>query len=87
MGESHAASLGASRVTLFVYRDGHVLSSHWHSGSGNGQATLYQLSNQKQEPEILQQIDFTKTADAGESQFGLSQADRLDMDSLTWKKF
>lgn len=87
LGESHAASVGGSRVTLFVYRDGRFLSSHWHSGSGNGQATLYQLSNQNQEPEILQQIDFTKTADAGESQFGLSQADRLDMDSLTWKKF
>ena len=87
LGESFAGSAGGARSGFQVYNDGTVLSTAWSSGTGEGQAMLYQLDKNNGVATTVETRDVKMGVDDLDSLFGKTQNLHFDLGQLNWKEF
>lgn len=84
LAETYTAAVGGDRVGFIIYKDGSVLQSAISSGSGRGQATLYELDPKGGEAKKVEEQAIQLGQGNIHSQFGHTEDDVLEMDAIDW---
>lgn len=88
LARTYVAGAGGGREGFVIYQDGTVESVSWHSASGQGTATLYQLSPDNSGHWVIGEADFDMRASGVVDPYQFNQGRAiLDMDSLSWTAF
>lgn len=84
LAETYAAAVGGDRLGFVLYKDGSVLQTAISSGSGRGQATLYELDSKGGEAKKIEEQAIQLGQSDIHSQFGHTEDQILEMDAIDW---
>lgn len=88
LARTYVAGAGGGRESFVIYQDGTVETVVWHSASGQGTATLYQLSPDNSGHWAIGEADFDMRASGVVDPYQFKQGRAvLEMDSLSWTAF
>lgn len=84
----YVAGAGGGRESFIIYQDSTVETVAWHSASGQGTATLYQLTADNSGVLVLGEadVDMRVTGNPNPSQFGSGRT-AIAFESLDWQAF
>lgn len=84
IAQNFVPDFGNERNFSTVYQDGRILENNYNSGSGDGRATLLQLSGG-----TVYEVDAVdyQALQFDESDLGLAGVPQLDIASLSWQSF
>lgn len=88
LARTYVAGVGGGRESFVIYQDGTVETVVWHSASGQGTATLYQLAADNSGVLVFGEADFDMRASGVVDPYQFNQGRAvLEMDSLSWTVF